>query len=124
MQTNYHALNTATQTNPLWFALHPAKAVGRVQPQQTARRHIRLRAALLGAAIASLWLTGCVSFQVRHTFSAQPVAKTCFDHIFARIGQPGQSACIDFAGANFIAMRAAGQRVRFVIADGPDAAEN
>jgi hypothetical protein len=114
MQTNYDALNSATQAKPPASIATPAKeVVGRVQPQQTARRHTRLRAALLGAAIAC---SGCTAtLPTRPTFSSQPVARTCFDHLFARIGHPGQSPCLDFAGANFIAMREAGQRVRFVI---------
>jgi len=115
MQTNSDAPNTVTQTNPLAFAIHPAKAVGRVQPQQTARRQPRLRAALLGVAALSACLTGCAAQAVRAETAGQPVARTCFDRHFARIGQHGQSPCLDFAGANFRAMRATGQRVRFVI---------
>lgn len=52
MQTNYDALNTAMQTiTPGLVSQTPAKAVERVQPQQTARRSTCLRAALLGAIV-------------------------------------------------------------------------
>ncbi len=86
------------------------------QAQLLASSKLRGVVSAVALAVFASALAGCASQSVAGgRLGGRPVDHTCFDQHFARIGQGGQSPCLDFAGSNFIAMRSAGQQVRFVI---------